>query len=114
VLDLNEKFLSTHLGINVEELAKLEKIELRVDTSFHHLQITGEILNNLQSLKLNDSIIKSFRDLGTSFRNVQILYLSRCELKEIQGIQAFEQLKELYLGYNDIEELFDVGFLDNL
>lgn len=70
VLDLNEKFLSTHLNIDVEELVKLEKIELRVDTSFHNLQITGEILNNLQYLKLNDSIIKSFRDLGTSFKNV--------------------------------------------
>jgi uncharacterized protein YjgD (DUF1641 family) len=37
VLDLNEKFLSLNLGIDVEELVFLTKIELRVDTSCHNL-----------------------------------------------------------------------------
>jgi Leucine-rich repeat (LRR) protein len=63
---------------------------------------------------MNDSIIKCFRDIGTSFRFVRILYLARCELKEIQGILAFEQLEELYISYNCIEELFDIGFLEHL
>jgi Leucine-rich repeat (LRR) protein len=40
--------------------------------------------------------------------------LGRCELKEVQGIQAFEQLEELYIGYNEIDELFDIGFLEHL
>jgi hypothetical protein len=57
-----------------------------VDTSCHNLQITGEALNSLEYLKLNDSIIKSFRDIGTSFRNVKVLWLARCEIKEVQGI----------------------------
>ena len=65
-------------------------------------------------LKLNDSIIPSFRDIGTSFRNVRVLNIARCELAEVQGIQAFEQLEELYIAYNEVTELFDIGFLEQL
>lgn len=100
--------------MEIADLALLPKIELRVDTRYHNLQITGEILPSLEYLKLNDSIIPTFRDIGTSFKNVRVLYLARCELKEVQGIQAFEQLEELYIGYNDIDELFDIGFLEHL
>lgn len=82
-VDLNEKFLSNSLGVCQADLAQLPKIELRVDTRFHSLQMTGEILQSLEYLKLNDSIITSFRDIGTSFKNVQVLYLGRCELKEV-------------------------------
>jgi len=63
---------------------------------------------------MSDSIIKSFRDIGTSFRFVRILNLARCELKEVQGIQAFQNLEELYVSYNDIEDLFDISFLEHL
>jgi hypothetical protein len=53
---------------------------------------------------MNNSIIRCFIDIGTSFRFVKILHLVRCELIEVQGIQAFINL----------EELFDVGLLDHL
>jgi len=71
-------------------------------------------LSSLEFLKLSDSIISSFRDIGTSFKNVRVLHLGRCELTEVQGIQAFEQLEELYIDYNQIDELFDIGFLEHL
>ena len=84
VIDLNEKFLSIALGgIDVSELAGLTKIELRVDTSCHSLYVTGEILQSLEYLKLNDSVIRCFRDIGTSFKNVRVLHLARCEIKEV-------------------------------
>lgn len=114
VVDLNEKFLAAQLGIEASQLSMLPKIELRVDTNFHNLQVTGEILTSLECLKMNDSIVDSFRDLGTSFRNLRILYLARCGLKEVQGIQAFEQLEELYMGFNYVNELFDIGFIEHL
>ena len=69
-----------------EDLAKLTKIEMKVDTSYHNLQMTGEILCSLEYLKLNDSIIRCFRDIGTSFQFVRVLHLARCDLKEVQGI----------------------------
>ncbi len=115
VIDLNEKFLAMALGgIEVSELALLPKLELRVDTTCHSLQVTGEILPSLEYLKLNDSIVKCFRDLGTSFKNVRVLHIARCELKEVQGIQVFEQLEELYAAHNDIDELFDVSLAEHL
>ena len=84
VIDLNEKFLTMALGgIEVSELALLPKLELRVDTTCHSLQVTGEILPSLEYLKLNDSIIRCFRDVGTSFKNVRVLHLARCELTEV-------------------------------
>lgn len=114
VFDLNEKFLSLCLGVDVSTLNTLTKIELRVDTSCHNLQVTGEILSSLDLLKLNDSVIRCFRDIGTSFRNVRVLHIARCEIKEVQGIQAFEQLEELYISFNDIDDLFDISFLEHL
>ena len=36
-IELNEKFLSLHLGVKSEDLSKLSKIEMRVDTSCHNL-----------------------------------------------------------------------------
>lgn len=76
-------FLSQHLDVRPEELARLTKIELRVDTTCHNLQATGEILCSLEFLRMNDSVIKCFRDIGTSFKFVRILMLARCELKEV-------------------------------
>lgn len=71
------------MGIEQEDLVLLEKIELRVDTSCHNLQTMGEVLQSLEYLRLSDSIIKCFRDIGTSFKKVRVLQLSRCELKEV-------------------------------
>ena len=76
--------------------------------------MTGEILTSLEYLKLNDSIVRCFRDLGTSFKNVRVLHIARCEIKEVRGIQAFEQLEELYISHNAIEELYDVSFAEHL
>ena len=40
--------------------------------------------------------------------------MARCELKEVQGIQAFEQLEELYISYNCLDDLFDVSLAEHL
>ena len=100
VIDLNEKFLSLALGVDTNDLAIMTKIELRVDSRHHNLQVTGEIMPQLDLLKLNDSVISCFRDIGTSFKNVRVLHIARCEIREVQGIQAFKQLNELYISYN--------------
>jgi hypothetical protein len=36
-IELNEIFLSKHLNVKLEDLSRLSKIELRVDTSCHNL-----------------------------------------------------------------------------
>lgn len=42
------------------------------------------------------------------------MHISRCELQDLAGICAFDKLEELYCAHNFIDDLFDVGFLDNL
>lgn len=59
-------------------------------------------------------MIRCFRDIGTSFKNVKVLHIARCEISEVQGIQAFESLEELYISFNQIGDLFDISFLENL
>jgi Leucine-rich repeat (LRR) protein len=59
-------------------------------------------------------VIRCFRDIGTSFKNVRVLHIARCEIREAQGIQAFEQLEELYISFNEIDDLFDISFLEHL
>ena len=113
-MEINEKMLEISLGMNKEELMKLKKIEIKVDTTNTHMQFVGEMLQSLTLLKLNDSVIPSWRDLGTSFRNIQILYLNRWEMKTLAGLSCFEFLKELYLSYNEIDDLFDLSYWYNL
>jgi hypothetical protein len=112
--ELNQKMLEISLGMNKNELAELTKIEIKVDTTNTHMQYVGEVLTSLQILRLNDSVIPSARDLGTSFKNIQVLSLNRCELKSLAGLSSFEFLKELYASYNNINDLFDVSYCYHL
>ena len=65
-------------------------------------------------MNLNDSIIYSVRDLGTAFRGIQILNIARCELKDLGGIVAIDNLLELYASYNEIDDLYDMRYLEKL
>lgn len=55
-----------------------------------------------------------FRDLGSSLRTVQILWMSRCGLLELDGISSMISLTEVYLSYNEISDISPVSMLDNL
>ncbi|MBN3300864.1 LRC56 protein, partial [Amia calva] len=54
------------------------------------------------------------RDLGTTLSHLQVLWMARCGLADLDGIPSFSSLKELYLAYNDISDLSQVSLLDNL
>ena len=85
-LELNQQFLSDFLGLQPDKFEQLTKIEFKIDATIHNLQRIGEILPNLTELKLSDSIVKSMRDLGTSFKNVKILWIARVSLTDLCGI----------------------------
>lgn len=40
--------------------------------------------------------------------------MCRCELKDLAGMAAFDNLKELYASYNEVSDLFDITYLYNL
>eukprot|EP00761_Pharyngomonas_kirbyi_P010148 gb/GECH01010166.1/.p1 GENE.gb/GECH01010166.1/~~gb/GECH01010166.1/.p1 ORF type:complete len:153 (+),score=29.36 gb/GECH01010166.1/:1-459(+) len=74
----------------------------------------GKKLPNLKQLKLNNSSISSVRDLGTSLRDLQVLWMSHVGIKELDGIGTLENVKELYLAFNNIQELSPLMSLEHL
>jgi len=78
--------LAQYLSITEEELSQLSKIAFTVDTTKHNLQFIGETLPLLVELKLSLSKISSIRDIGTSFRELRILWINRVGLNDLSGI----------------------------
>ena len=69
---------------------------------------------NLRELKLSGSRLASLRELGTSLRHVEVLWVSRCGLTDLEGLSAFPALTELYASFNDIADLSGVGGVESL
>ncbi|KAG2424529.1 hypothetical protein HXX76_014410 [Chlamydomonas incerta] len=90
----------------VERLEDATSLQLVVNTatggSIAHL---GASLPSLHELNLNGSALDSLRDLGTGFRRLQVLWVSRCGLRSLDGLNGLTALRELYAAYNDIADL---------
>jgi len=114
IAGLNEEKLAEIIGVEVNKLEMVTKVEMKVDLSFNSLQQGGEFLKSLRQLKLNNSIIASLRDIGNSFKNLEILWVSKCGLKDLAGLSSFPKLKELYAPYNNINDLSDIIFHSSL
>ena len=115
----NEKFLNgdinaidyvlaKYLKMNIEDLQKLQKLTIRINGSYGLLNQFGQRLTNLKFLKLNDSFIQSIEDLGSNFKNLKILQINNCKLKDLTGIICFEQLEILEAKNNEISDLIEL------
>lgn len=80
-------------------------LQIAVDSNKQSVEVIGELLPSLQQLKLQNSTLQSFRDLGTSLHSLQILWVMRSGISDLDGIGALTGLQELYLQYNDISDL---------
>ncbi|KAJ8003043.1 hypothetical protein DPEC_G00165260 [Dallia pectoralis] len=98
----------------VEDLNRLTSLEMCVDTRENTLGNFGAYLPNLAQLKMNNSVITSVRDLGTSLSHLQVLWMSRCSLTDLDGILSFSSLQELYVAYNNVSDLSQVSMLETL
>ncbi|XP_005598440.3 leucine-rich repeat-containing protein 56 isoform X1 [Equus caballus] len=98
----------------VDDLRLVSVLEMRVDTRENSLGNFGLHLPNLSQLKLNGSRLGSVRDLGTSLGCLQVLWLARCGLTDLDGIGSFPALKELYISYNNISDLSPLCLLEQL
>ncbi|XP_067235242.1 leucine-rich repeat-containing protein 56 [Chanodichthys erythropterus] len=103
------KFLS-----GSDNLQEVKSLEMFVDTRQVTLDNFGIYLPKLTQLKMNNSLISSVRDLGTSLSHLQVLWLARCGLTDLEGISALSSLKELYVAYNSISDLSPVSMLEHL
>ncbi|XP_068964062.1 leucine-rich repeat-containing protein 56 [Petaurus breviceps papuanus] len=98
----------------VEDLQQVTVLEMCVDTRENSLGNFGAHLPNLSQLKLSNSLLTSIRDLGTSLSHLQILWMVRCGLADLDGISSLHSLKELYMSYNNISDLSQICLLDQL
>ncbi|XP_036619744.1 leucine-rich repeat-containing protein 56 [Trichosurus vulpecula] len=98
----------------VEDLRQVTMLEMCVDTRENSLGNFGAHLPNLSQLKLNNSLLASIRDLGTSLSHLQILWMVCCGLADLDGISSLYSLKELYMSYNNISDLSQICLLDQL
>ena len=87
------------------DLEDVYNLELEVDTAQQSIAHLGELVPNLETLKLTNSRVESFRDLGTRLRNLKILWVTRCGITELDGIVALSGLQELYIAFNDVSDL---------
>ncbi|KAM6159440.1 leucine-rich repeat-containing protein 56 [Rhynchocyon petersi] len=98
----------------VDNLHAVTVLEMCVDTYKNSLGNFGAHLPRLSQLKLNGSRLASVRDLGTSLGHLQVLWLARCGLPDLDGIGSFPALKELYVSYNNVSDLSPLCLLEQL
>jgi len=80
-------------------------------TPIDHL---GSLLPSLLKLRLSNSTVPTFRDLGTRLKNLQVLWISRCGVSDLTGVFGLQSLEELYLSFNNVEYLDDLAMHENL
>jgi Leucine-rich repeat (LRR) protein len=98
----------------MQNLADVTHLELTVDTTDQSVARIGEFCPNLTQLKLNDSVVQSIRDLGTGVRHLQVLWLSRCGVTDLDGIGILDNLRELYLSFNNIADVAPLSMHEHL
>uniref|UniRef100_A0A8C6VET0 Leucine rich repeat containing 56 n=1 Tax=Naja naja TaxID=35670 RepID=A0A8C6VET0_NAJNA len=114
---LVDEYISPHklkALTGLDDLRQVKALEMRVNTRENSLGNFGSYLPNLKQLKLNGSILTSVRDLGTALPRLQVLWMARCGLSDLDGISCCCSLKELYIAYNNIGELSQISLLENL
>ena len=100
--------LAKYLKIGITEIQNLKKLTIRINGSYGLLNQFGQRLTNLKFLKLNDSFIQSIDDLGSNFKNLKILQINNCKLKDLSGIICFEQLEIFEAKNNEISDLIEL------
>lgn len=109
---LSEVALRQYTG--TENLEAVRSLEMRVDVREVSASLIGERMPNLVELKLSGSRLSSLRELGTSLKHLEVLWVSRCGLTDLEGLSAFPALTELYASFNEIADLSAIGGVESL
>jgi hypothetical protein len=106
--------LAKYLKLNIAEIQNLRKLNIKINGSYGLLNQFGQRLINLKFLKLNDSFIQSIDDLGSNFKNLKILQINNCKLKDLSGIICLEQLEIFEAKNNEISDLIELEMSTSL
>ena len=114
-INIIEYIISKNTGIPLNEIKSLEKLSLKINKDFDILNQFGQYLPKLVELRLNFSGINSIEEIGSSFKNLKMLQITNCEMRELTGkikyhfigLICFQQLEVLDLSYNKISDLIE-------
>ena len=106
--------LSKYLNIPEDELSNLKKLSIIITNDYGLLNQFGAFLPELVLLKLNNSNILSFNDIGTNFNNIECLQMKNCHLKSINGIICLQKLQILDIEDNEVSDLLDIDMCTKL
>ncbi|KAM6393714.1 leucine-rich repeat-containing protein 56 isoform 3-T3 [Pluvialis apricaria] len=100
----------------VDDLQRVKALEVRVDTRENSLGNFGAYLPNLRELKLNNSLLVSVRDLGTTLSHLHVLWMAHCGLSDLDGISSCSSLKEPDYNYRaEVKKLIPhLEYLDEI
>lgn len=101
-------------NLNPAVFSTLLKLELSINSEEVALHKFGSLCPELIELKLSNSHIPSVRELGTDWRKLEVLWLVRSCVYDVDGVSAFPQLKELYCAFNNITSLAGLMFHDSV
>lgn len=101
-------------GLALEELSARTSLTLQWDCRQQSLHEIGLQARSLKELNLSESYIESLRDLGTALESLEVLYIRRCGLRDLEGITGFPSLKELYGAFNSVQSLSPLLFAETL
>ena len=96
------------------DLSQVTSLQMVVDTTENSLGNFGHYLPSLKELDLSNSNLTSVRDMGSSLTNLEVLWMTKCQLVDLDGLSTFCNLTELYLAYNHINNLNDLSMMENL
>ena len=106
--NLIDYVLSKYLKIDIPSLQNLNKLSIKINGSYGLLNQFGQRLTNLIYLKLNNSLIQTINDLGTNFKNLKIIQMNNCKLKDLGGLICFEHLEIFEAKNNLISDLIEL------
>jgi hypothetical protein len=109
---ITDEYLRHHCG--TDDLEDVNRLEITVNADEQPIESLGTSCPFLQELKLTDSYVPSIRALGIALTNLRVLWLPRVGLVELFGMSALPQLEELYVSFNEIDDLNALSYHENL
>ena len=109
-----ESMIVKYGKIKIEKIKQLKKLVMQIPQNFGMLNDFGFYLPNLKILNLSKSKIKSIDEIGISFKQLEVLNVSQCELEDLSGIICFEKLNELDASHNKIEDLVELEMCSSI
>jgi hypothetical protein len=84
-INIIEFIISKYTNVEIANISELEKLSIKIHAEFGLLNQFGQKLTKLKELRLNGSNIISISNIGTEFRNLLILQVNKCNIKDLSG-----------------------------